>query len=69
MISSHPDNTAIIGLAAGGVSAVIVFWFGQRGTTKAINSNITAMSDIAGQVKSLPGPVGPQGPPGPAAAA
>lgn len=50
LVGTHPDSTAMVGFAAGGASAVITFWFGQRQATKAVNGNITALSSIAGQV-------------------
>lgn len=50
MITSHPDSTAVVGVASGAGLAVVTFWFGQRATTKAVNGNITALANIAGQM-------------------
>jgi len=66
MVNYHSDNVAVIGLASSATSAVIVFWFGQRATTKAVDGNIKALADISAQVKNETGPMGPTGPTGPA---
>lgn len=50
LVNTHPGDSAVVGVAAGMASAVITFWFGQRQTTKAVNGNIQAMADIAGQI-------------------
>lgn len=50
--ATHSDSVALVGLASTAGIAVITFWFGQRATTKAVNGNITALANIAGQMVS-----------------
>jgi hypothetical protein len=49
MLFNKPDP-AIIGLCGAASSAVLVFWFGQRGTAKATDGTITALSKLSSQI-------------------
>ncbi len=49
LIASKPD-TATVALCASATSAVLVFWFGQRGTSKATDGTITALSKLSTQI-------------------
>ena len=50
LINGHPGDTVIVAFANTIAVSILVFFFGQRGQVKAVNGNIAALANIAGQM-------------------
>lgn len=52
VVSTHPDSTALVGLAGTFGGMVLSFYYGQRGNQKVLDGNMSALTSIASQVST-----------------